>query len=63
MYEISIAHFEIKRVVIGENVNYSGTEQFPKAHGVRMVNLRSRECAELFGQFIERNRSLEGGVV
>jgi len=54
----AIVHLGIKRVVIGENLNYRGTERFLRAHGVRVVNLRSRECAELLGQFIEKHQEL-----
>ncbi|KUO40604.1 MAG: cytosine deaminase [Hadesarchaea archaeon DG-33-1] len=54
----AIVHIGIKRVVVGENLNYRGTERFLRAHGVRVVNLRSRKCAELLGQFIRKHREL-----
>ena len=54
----AIVHLGIKRVVVGENLNYRGTERFLRAHGVRVTNLRSRECAELLGNFIKKHREL-----
>ena len=54
----AIVHLGIKRVVVGENLNYRGTERFLRAHGVRVVNLRSRECAEILGRFIRKHRKL-----
>jgi len=52
--------FGIKKVVVGENLNYRGaeTERFLNAHGVKVVNLQSEECAEMMKKFIEENPEL-----
>jgi creatinine deaminase len=56
----AVVQFGIKRVVVGENLNYGGaeTERFLKAHGVEVVNLQSEECAERMREFIEKNPEL-----
>ena len=54
----TIVQLGIKRLVVGENINYRGTERFLRAHGVRVDNLCSGECAELLGQFIRGHRKL-----
>lgn len=56
----AVVHFGIKKVVVGENLNYRGTgpKRFLKAHGVKVVNLRNKECAELMRKFIEKNPEL-----
>ena len=37
----AIVQLGIKRVVVGENMNYRGTERFLRAHGVRVSILHS----------------------
>lgn len=54
----TIVQLGIKRVVVGENLNYRGTERFLRAHGIRLDNARSSECAELLGHFIGNHRQL-----
>jgi len=54
----TIVQLGIKRLVVGENINYRGTERFLRAHGVRVENICSNECAELLGQFIKTHRKL-----
>lgn len=54
----AIVHFGIKNLVVGESLSYSGTGRFLKAHGVKVVNLRSRECAEIMEKFIKKNPEL-----
>lgn len=54
----AIVHFGIKKLVVGESLSYSGTGRFLTAHGVKVVNLRSRECAELMYKFIKKNPEL-----
>jgi len=56
----AILHFGIKKVVVGENLNYRGTKtmRFLKAHGVRVVNLRSEECADIMKKFVKKNPKL-----
>ncbi len=56
----AVVQFGIKKVVVGENLNYrgAGTEKFLKSHGVEVVNLQSEECAEMMREFIENNSEL-----
>jgi creatinine deaminase len=54
----TIVHLGIKRLVVGENINYRGTERFLRAHGVTVKNICSSECAELLGQFIKSHCEL-----
>jgi creatinine deaminase len=54
----TIVHLGIKRLVVGENINYRGTERFLRAHGTRVENISSNECAELLGQFIKAHPKL-----
>jgi len=56
----AVVQFGIKKVVVGENLNYRGaeTERFLNAHGVEVVNLQSEECAEMMKKFIEKNPEL-----
>jgi len=54
----TIVQLGMKRLVVGENINYRGTERFLRAHGVRVDNICSSECAELLGQFISKHRKL-----
>ena len=56
----AIVHFRIKKLVVGENLNYKGTdsEKFLKAHGVKVTNLQSKECIAIMKKFIEKNPEL-----
>lgn len=54
----TIVQLGMNRLVVGENINYRGTERLLRAHGVRVDNICSSECAELLGQFIRKHRKL-----
>lgn len=54
----AVVFFKIKEVVIGYDLNDDETERFLKSHGVKVVNLRSKECAEMMDKFIEENPKL-----
>jgi cytosine deaminase len=56
----AIVHFGIKKLVVGENLNYKGTDsgRFLKAHGVKVTNLQSKECVEIMEKFIKKNHEL-----
>jgi creatinine deaminase len=45
--------YKIKRVVMGENKNFVGGEKYLRERGVEVVNLSSRECEKMMGEFIE----------
>jgi cytosine/creatinine deaminase len=48
----TIAQFKIRRVVIGENRNFGGNEQFLRDQGVDVVVMNNDECYKLMKEFI-----------
>lgn len=48
----TIVQFRIPRVVVGENKNFGGNEQFLRQNGVEVVILDDVKCTELMGRFI-----------
>ncbi|WP_066794628.1 nucleoside deaminase [Sphingomonas soli] len=48
----TIVQFKIPRVVIGENVNFGGNEDFLRTHGVEVEIANDARCVELMGRFI-----------
>lgn len=48
----TIVQFNIPRVVIGENANFGGNEEFLRQRGVEVVVLDDPKCTELMGRFI-----------
>ncbi len=49
----AIIHFDIKRVVVGEDVNFLGNIDFLLERGVEVVLLDDKNCKELMGKFIK----------
>ncbi len=49
----AIVHFGIKRVVIGEDVNFPGNIEFLEQHGVEVVLMDDAECKALMTRFIQ----------
>ncbi|KAK6460733.1 cytosine deaminase [Scheffersomyces coipomensis] len=45
--------YGIKRVVLGENVNFVGAEELLKSQGVEVVNMNNQECIDLMKKFID----------
>lgn len=50
----AILLYGIPRVVMGENTTFTGAENLLRERGVDLVNLRSRECADLMAEFIRK---------
>ncbi|MDH3693668.1 MAG: nucleoside deaminase [Gammaproteobacteria bacterium] len=50
----AILHFNIPRVVIGENKNFPGNIEFLTDRGVEVVLLDDRECIDLMSRFIKQ---------
>lgn len=48
----TIVQFRIPRVVIGENVNFGGNEEFLRSKGVEVVILDDADCKALMARFI-----------
>lgn len=45
--------YGVKRVVLGENENFMGAEEWLKANNVEVVNLNSQECKDIMSKFIK----------
>jgi len=50
--------YKIRRVVIGENVNFQGEEELLKARGVEVIVLNDSETIEMMSDFIADNPTL-----
>lgn len=48
----TIVQFRIPRVVIGENRNFGGNEEFLSQHGVEVILADDPHCIELMARFI-----------
>ena len=49
----TIVQFKIKKVVVGENVNFEGNIPFLEQHGIEVILLNDEETIELMAKFIE----------
>ncbi|CAH2350399.1 cytosine deaminase [[Candida] railenensis] len=45
--------YGIKRVVLGENVNFQGAEDLLRSQGVEVVNMNNQDCKDLMAKFIK----------
>lgn len=45
--------YGIKRVVLGENVNFMGAEELLKSEGVEVINMNDQDCKDIMAKFIE----------
>ena len=54
----AILLYGIPRVVVGENVTFTGPEEHVRSQGVHVEVLQDPECIELMRQFIARNPEL-----
>ncbi len=54
----TIVQFKIPRVVIGENVNFGGNEDFLSSQGVDVEILNDAACIDLMGNFIQEHPEL-----
>jgi len=54
----TIVQFGINRVVIGENSNFGGNEQFLKDRGVEVILANDSDCISLMKKFIEQSPEL-----
>jgi cytosine deaminase len=50
--------FGIRRVIVGESVNFSGAPEFMRSHGIEVVDTGSPECIDMMARFIEANSIL-----
>ncbi len=54
----AILLYGIKRVVIGENVNFKGPEELLASHGVEIVHLNNQDCIKVMSDFIKNKPEL-----
>lgn len=54
----TIVQFKIKKVVIGENVNFKGNINFLEEHGVEVELLNDKETIKLMANFIKEKPQL-----
>src|SRR3546814_17939631 len=54
----TIVQFKIPRVVICENRNFGGNEQFLRDHGVEVEVVADTRCIDLMARFIAENGAL-----
>lgn len=54
----AIVLYKIPTVVIGENENFVGGEDYIKANGATLINLDDAECKEMMNDFIKNKPTL-----
>jgi len=54
----TIIQFGIPRVVIGENKNFGGNEEFLRSKGVEVIIVNDPKCIALMARFIDENPEL-----
>ena len=54
----AVVQFGIKKVIVGESVNFSGGPDFMRKHGVEVIDLRDPECIQMMGDFIKAHPDL-----
>ena len=54
----TIVQFGIERVVVGENVNFGGNEDFLRARGVEVIVVNDADCVDLMAEFIREKPEL-----
>jgi creatinine deaminase len=50
-----VRQFKIGTVVVGESVNFSGGIEWLRENGVQVLDLSSKECIEMLGDYINGN--------
>jgi cytosine deaminase len=50
-----VRQFNIGTVVVGESVNFEGGVEWLRENGVAVIDLNSRECIEMLGDYIAAN--------
>ena len=54
----TIVQFGIQRVVVGENVNFGGNEEFLRSRGVEVILFDDKDCIDLMLRFITEKPEL-----
>jgi cytosine deaminase len=50
--------YKVKRVVVGENKNFVGGEQYLQNRGIEVVVLQNKECIATMDKFIQEKPEL-----
>lgn len=50
-----VRQFGIGTVIVGESFNFQGGIEWLRENGVNVVDMKSEECVEMLGQFIEKH--------
>ena len=53
-----IRQFGIGTVVVGESVNFRGGIDWLQEHGIKVIDLASKECVQMLSEFIAENPAL-----
>jgi cytosine deaminase len=54
----AIVLYKIPHVIVGENSNFLGAEDYMRSQGVRVDVVQDPECVELMKRFIAENPNL-----
>lgn len=54
----TIIQFGIPRVVVGENKNFGGNEEFLRSKGVEVIVVNDKDCIDLMARFIREKPQL-----
>ena len=54
----AIVLYKIPRVIVGENVTFSGAEDYMRSHGVQVEIVQDPECIQMMSDFIRANPEL-----
>ncbi|MBT8191438.1 MAG: nucleoside deaminase [Bacteroidia bacterium] len=54
----TIVQFKIPKVIVGEDVNFKGSQAFMESHGTEVINLQLEECIHMMKDFIKQNPEL-----
>lgn len=54
----AIVLYKIPKVVIGENENFVGGEDYIQANGIELINLDDEECKQMMSDFIKDKPTL-----
>jgi cytosine deaminase len=53
-----IRQFGIATVIVGESVNFRGGMDWLQENGIKVIDLASKECAQMMGKFIAENPAI-----
>jgi len=56
----AILLYGIPKVVVGENTNFKGPEEYLKSRGVEVTVLNDPECIKLMREYIQKNPEMWG---